>query len=319
MDPTVSLLIPCYNAEQWIIPAIESALNQTYSNIEIIVIDDGSSDRSLEKIKQFGDAIRWETQSNQGGNITRNRLLELSRGTWVQYLDADDYLLPDKIEKQIHFLSQYPDTDVIFSPGIDEFWTNGQSVQQIKTITHINDPWILLAKWELPQTGRVLLKRDGLVAIGGWNEQQPCCQEHELYFRLLADGRNFRYCDHAGSVYRLWSQNTVSRKNPLHVYRERLRIKDRMYTFLQTSEQLTQPRLRAINQSRLDCARIIWNYDQRWATQIISIIHRVDPQFSLTDSPLPALYKALYSTVGFSVAETVAAWKRKLLNRPRTL
>ncbi|NET52516.1 MAG: family 2 glycosyl transferase, partial [Merismopedia sp. SIO2A8] len=163
------------------------------------------------------------------------------------------------------------------------------------------------------------LKRDYLVTHGGWNEQQPCCQEHELYFRLLTAGGVFRYCDHAGSVYRLWSQNTVSRHNPLNVYKERLRIKERMYAFLQKSGQLTKPRLRAINQSRLDCARIIWNYNQHWATEIIANIHAVEPKFSLAHSSLPPLYKVLYYVFGFSAAETVAAWKRNLSGVPGTL
>ena len=86
----VSILIPCYNAEKWIAQCIESALNQTYANKEVIVVDDGSTDGSLDIIKNFGDKIRWETSPNRGGNAARNRLLELSSGEWLQSLDADD-------------------------------------------------------------------------------------------------------------------------------------------------------------------------------------------------------------------------------------
>ena len=122
MLPKVSILIPCHNAEQWLAQAIASALNQTYPNKEVIVINDGSTDGSLEIIKSFGDHIRWETQSNQGGNATRNRLLELSAGEWLQYLDADDYLLPHKIEKQVQFLTQVLQADIIYSPSLFEYW-----------------------------------------------------------------------------------------------------------------------------------------------------------------------------------------------------
>ena len=96
MQPLVSILIPCYNAERWVGQAIESALAQTWPNKEVIVVDDGSTDGSLEVIKSFGDRIKWETGPNRGGNVARNRLLELSHGEWIQYLDADDYLLPAK-------------------------------------------------------------------------------------------------------------------------------------------------------------------------------------------------------------------------------
>lgn len=97
MNSLVSIIIPCYNAERWVAEAIQSCLDQTYSPIEIIVIDDGSTDKSLEVIKSFGHKIRWETGPNQGGNVARNRGLELAKAEWLQYLDADDYLLPDKI------------------------------------------------------------------------------------------------------------------------------------------------------------------------------------------------------------------------------
>ncbi len=83
----ISILIPCFKAERWIAQAIESALAQTWPEKEVIVVDDGSTDGSLEVIKSFGDRIRWETGPNRGGNAARNRLLELARGEWLQYLD----------------------------------------------------------------------------------------------------------------------------------------------------------------------------------------------------------------------------------------
>src|SRR5690242_7347043 len=101
---TVSAVIPCYNAERWIGEAIQSCLNQTYSPIEVVVIDDGSTDHSLAVIKSFGHKIKWETGPNRGGNHARNRGFTLSVGKYVQFLDADDYLLPQKIERQLTML-----------------------------------------------------------------------------------------------------------------------------------------------------------------------------------------------------------------------
>src|SRR5262245_36644589 len=95
----VSILIPCYNAERWIAQAIESALTQSWPAKEVLVVDDGSTDRSLNIIKSFGGRIRSEASNHRGSNQTRNRLLELAHGQWVQYLDADDYLRPGKIER----------------------------------------------------------------------------------------------------------------------------------------------------------------------------------------------------------------------------
>jgi len=118
MVPTVSVLIPCYNAERWIEQAIASALSQTYLPIEVIVVDDGSTDGSWQVIQQFGDRIHATTQPNQGGNAACHRLLQISSGEWLQYLDANDYLLPTKLEQQIQCLASQPDADMIYSPSI---------------------------------------------------------------------------------------------------------------------------------------------------------------------------------------------------------
>ncbi|NEO92714.1 MAG: glycosyltransferase family 2 protein, partial [Moorea sp. SIO3G5] len=88
-DALISIIIPCYNNQAFIKQAIESALNQTYPYTEIIVIDDGSTDGSLEIIRSFENSIKWETGSNQGAPAARNRGLELAKGEYIKFLDAD--------------------------------------------------------------------------------------------------------------------------------------------------------------------------------------------------------------------------------------
>ena len=114
--PLVSILIPCYNSKRYVGQCINSALYQTYPNVEVIVVDDGSTDGSKRIIKSYGSRIRAEFCPNRGANSARNRLLQLSGGTWLQYLDADDYLLPDKVKRHMAFVKQNPDIDVVYSP-----------------------------------------------------------------------------------------------------------------------------------------------------------------------------------------------------------
>jgi glycosyltransferase involved in cell wall biosynthesis len=312
MLPQVSILIPCHNADRWIAQAIESALNQTYPHKEVIVVDDGSTDRSLEIIQSFGDRIRWETQPNQGGNAARNRLLELSNGEWLQYLDADDYLLPHKLEQQVQVLSQGLQADVIYGASIYEYW-EGESVrQETVTIPPPHDPWILLARWFLPQTGSPLWRRQAIVDVGGWKMGQPCCQEHELYLRLLMAGKGFQYSESVGSVYRQWSEGTVCKRNKPEVFRQRLSIEDRLEQYLQTHDLLTPDRQYAINQARFECARQIWLFDQNWANQVMAQIKRHDRHFNPTGQAAPASYRLIYQTFGFQFAESFAATKRAL-------
>lgn len=96
MSKLVSIIIPCFNASRWIAETIESCLQQTYSNIEIIVIDDGSTDNSLLIIKNYENQITYQSIPHNGGNYARNLGLKLSSGEYIQFLDADDYILPKK-------------------------------------------------------------------------------------------------------------------------------------------------------------------------------------------------------------------------------
>lgn len=312
MNQTVSILIPCYNAERWIAQAIQSALDQTYPNKEVIVMNDGSSDRSLEIIKSFSNQICWESQPNRGGNATRNRLLELSTGEWLQYLDADDYLLPEKIEKQINLLSQNPKTDVICSPAISEYHDEEKIWTEPSPQLHPRDPWILLARWRLPQTGGSLWRKQAIVDAGGWKVDQPCCQEHELYLRLLMAGKQLNFYDHSGAVYRLWSHSTVSRKNKYEPLYRRLEVKDRLEQYLETIGELNQARQDAISQSRFECARIIYGFNKELASSIVARIHQRNLHFQPKGTAAPMLYYLIYRFFGFKVAERIAAIKRNL-------
>ncbi len=101
MKPLVSVIIPNYNYARYVGEAVESALAQTYPNIEIIVVDDGSTDASLESLSQFSDRIKIVAQPNQGVCVARNQGVAGSNGVFVAFLDADDVWYPTKIEKQI--------------------------------------------------------------------------------------------------------------------------------------------------------------------------------------------------------------------------
>src|SRR5208282_3082860 len=96
--PSVSILIPAYNAQEWIANTLRSAIAQTWEPKEIIVVDDGSADQTFAIARQFeSDAVRVVTQRNQGAAAARNHAFALSRGEYIQWLDADDLLAPDKI------------------------------------------------------------------------------------------------------------------------------------------------------------------------------------------------------------------------------
>jgi glycosyltransferase involved in cell wall biosynthesis len=309
----VSILIPCFNAEKWIGQSIESALAQTWLEKEVIVVDDGSTDGSLEIIKDFGNRIKIETGPNLGGNVARNRLLKLAHGEWLQYLDADDYLLPKKIGDQLVDIP--PRTDIIFGRVIQESLVNGKASQNLALAPRSLDPWCLLVQWELPQTGAVIMRKAALEDVGGWKVDQPCCQEHELYLRLLCAGKRFFYTSSYGAVYRQWPSGSVSRRDVFDVLRHRLKIIRQTEHFLHSESQLSPERLGAINQAKLEVARTAWRYDANFAAAIVNEIHKRDARFS--PGALGARisyswsYKVAYRLFGFDRAERIASLVRR--------
>jgi len=312
----VSILIPCFNAEKFIRQCIDSALAQTWAEKEIIVVDDGSTDASLDIIRSYGERIACESGPNRGANAARNRLFELGRGEWLQYLDADDYLRPEKIRRQMEFLCSHPRADVICSPTLSEKVEHGRTVLLTPTFGDECDPWIMLALWDLPQTGGVLWKRAALERVGGWRLGQPCCQEHELYERLLEAGCRFAFLDECLAVYReLDHGGRLTQKLADEVERQRLVIVERIERFLRANGALTPARHRAVNDMRHEIARKVWLKDERAALDIVHGIAESDPTFCPSEAPAsPPLYRLVYKALGFQGAQRIAGYRRRVVS-----
>src|SRR5215467_4826886 len=120
--PMVSILMPAYNAEDWIVDALRSAIAQTWEPKEIIVVDDGSTDRTLEVARQFASkGVSVFAQKNQGAASARNKAFSLCNGEFIQWLDADDLLAPDKISLQMEALSALKDRSILLSSAFGHF------------------------------------------------------------------------------------------------------------------------------------------------------------------------------------------------------
>jgi len=201
MLPLVSIIIPCYNSQAFLKDAIASAVNQSYSHVEIIVIDDGSTDGSLEIIKSFGEQVRWETGKNQGAPLARNRGIELARGEYIKFLDADDVLLPDCLKTQLTQIQQLQPQQQAIVYG-DAVWVNqyGQPIPSYPLTGRQpeQDPIAHILSHS-PLTSCPLHKREYLLAIGGFDPSLPRGQEYDLHLRLVLAGVEFVY--YPGSVY----------------------------------------------------------------------------------------------------------------------
>src|SRR5262249_44864930 len=159
----------------------------------------GSTDDSLEIIRGFGEHVRVESGPNRGSNATRNRLTQLSRGNWLSFLDADDYLLPEKVERQMAVVARNANIDVVYSPVIELIEETGEIYHnQIED----EDTYANYIRWTPFSTISVLLKKSSILDVGGWNVDQPVCQEHEMFLRLIMAGKEFVLCRDEMCVYR---------------------------------------------------------------------------------------------------------------------
>lgn len=192
----VSVIIPCYNAENYVSEAIESALSQTHTPIEIIVVDDGSTDRSVDAVCAYGEKVKILKTAQRGACAARNAGLKLCTGQYVQFLDADDVLLPNKIETQLPFLSvgQY---DLVFCNGF--LFGDDRPQRPIKKLRALPSPdnidsFIYCLRHGFGTEGP-LHRRSLLEKVGGFREGLAGGQEYDLHVRLGAAGARLHKLD----------------------------------------------------------------------------------------------------------------------------
>jgi glycosyltransferase involved in cell wall biosynthesis len=200
--PLVSVLIPLYNKVDYFEETLQSVLNQTYPNIEIIIVDDGSTDGSLDIAKNYlsKNIIIFE-QENKGASAARNKAFELSKGDYIQYLDADDILDQFKIEEQVKVLDQNYECLAISKCYFIEHTPDGQKkvTLQKRRDKDFKDPqtFILDDLLNSVVVHAWLIPRHFIENAGGWDERISNFDDKDFYLRLLPLAAKIIYCDKA--------------------------------------------------------------------------------------------------------------------------
>jgi glycosyltransferase involved in cell wall biosynthesis len=306
----VSIIIPCYNAASYVAEAIQSALGQTYAYKEVIVIDDGSSDGSLEVIRSFGDAIHWQTGPNRGGCAARNRGLELARGEFIQFLDADDILLPNKIEQQMSLSKNNP-SELVMCDHLE----TAQNPSEAKLIDC--DPRGQSAPRWIVQTERLgvsapLHRCESLRAIGGFDEELAASQEYDLHLRLVLAGARVQHLREP-----LW----VVRKHPgsvcsdiMRVTRQHVRILRRAFEIACEKlhgEELEDAKKALAEACIRDARRCLQNSDRILAIQFLKLAADFHRTKGLGFYRYNRVAYAIAKMWGPTTAEKIVAFKRR--------
>ena len=181
----ISIVIPTFNRCRFIKRALDSIYNQTYSDYEIIVIDDGSTDGTADMLKKKFPDVRYFYQSNKGVSSSRNKGLEMAQGDWIAFLDSDDEWLPAKLEKQVRLLESTPDYKVCHT---EEIWIrDGIRVNQMKKHKKTGG-------WIFPQClplcamspSSILIHCSVFEDVGDFDITLPACEDYDLWLRITA-------------------------------------------------------------------------------------------------------------------------------------
>jgi glycosyltransferase involved in cell wall biosynthesis len=301
----VTIGIPVYNCERWIEETIQSALAQTWPEKEVLVIDDGSTDNTVEICRSFGNKIQLVCQGRQGGNAARNHVLRLASGDWVQFIDADDYLSSEKIAKQLeaHIIL---DSDVICSPVVFESWEDDQVISRDSQMFDKPIDWYSnWIRWNMPQTGGCLWRKESLLKIGGWNESIRCNQEYELYFRAFRSQLKFEFVDVPLAFYRLWSEDTVCRKDKRAVIKGKTELIRQFLEWLKTTGHFQPEYTRLAGVACFEMARTLATQNLQQAKEYY-VARRNEGLISVSGPAAPWKYRFALSCLGFSAAEQLA-------------
>jgi glycosyltransferase involved in cell wall biosynthesis len=216
MDPLVSILIPAYNAQQWIADTLKSALAQTWARKEVIVVDDGSSDQTLEIARSFAsDNVSVVTQNNQGAAAARNKAFSLSQGDFIQWLDADDLLSPNKISAQMARVDEARQKKALLSSGWAYFAYRPQRARFLSSPLW-NDlspvEWLLRKMGQNlhMQTATWLVSRDIANAAGSWNTNLLGDDDGEYFCRVLLASKGTLFAPDSKVYYRITGGNRLS-------------------------------------------------------------------------------------------------------------
>ena len=215
-SPLVSILIPAHNSEDWIADSIRSAVAQTWRRKEIIIVDDGSSDKTVQVARQFcSKEVTVVSTDNRGAAAARNEALRLSNGDYIQWLDADDLLSPDKIELQLATVRGTEDTRVLLSSSWAYFNYRTDCVRFVPTSLW-NDlspaEWLLRKMNEnlFMQTATWLTSRELTEAAGPWDMRLISDDDGEYYCRVLLASKGTRFGRDAKVFYRITPSSRLS-------------------------------------------------------------------------------------------------------------
>lgn len=312
-QPLVSILIPCRDAEPWLEATLRSALGQSCKECEVIVVDDGSTDRSAEIARRYAvDGVQLVQQAGSGAAAARNTALRLARGAFLQYLDADDLLDAQKIAVQLERLARAPARSVAAGAWVrftgepnddpipdDPLWRDSAPLD-----------WLVRC-WDaggMMHPAAWLTPREVAERAGPWNEALSLDDDGEYFCRVLLASAGMVFCREARSFYRTHAGGSLSHAKTLRAWQSSHEMRRLVESEALAAED--SPRVRhACAMNHLQFAFAAWPYREarELARESLKRARRLDPQAQIPKAG--PRFSALARIVGWRLARRIQGWR----------
>ena len=304
----VSVIIPAYNAAKTIVQTLDSVFAQTHKNLEIILIDDGSTDNSLEVLIPYQKKIKILSTENKGVSSARNLGFANAKGEYIQYLDADDLLMPEKIKTQIRVLINN-NADVAYGDWEKFIVEKKQIIVKEKIERQIQgDVEIALFTDFWCPPAAILYSRRVCERLL-WNENLPVIQDARYFLDAAIMKFKFVYTPGIGARYRVAQAKSLSQNSDFNFVKD-LYANTCQVCNIWSADFLTQPvKKAAIVNSLRHCINRLSVMDKQLAKQATKLLLTLEPDYL---PPEKGALRSLSKMFGYKNAETIAGLKRSL-------
>lgn len=283
----ISIIIPCYNSELFIHRALDSVLKQTWTDWELILVNNNSTDKTLSLLEAFKadhpeHRIHVFTETRKGAPAARNRGIKEASGTWVQFLDADDEILPEKLSGQLALAAEQ-NASIVVSP-YQKLGVREKNYFSYTRALYNTDAWSALIFSQMGITSSNLFKREMLLQVDGWNETLIASQEYDLMFRILQLGAVVAFDNRVLTKVHVGAWESVSRSKSGDKARKildsRISLRLRIKEYLDNKGLLTEERLYLINKFIYET--LIRNY-RFYPDDVLDILGKIDLKLKPAD------------------------------------
>jgi glycosyltransferase involved in cell wall biosynthesis len=255
-----SVIIAAHNAEKYIEKTIDSVLSQSYANIECIVVDDGSTDYTRQILSKYGDSIKYIYQDNAERSVARNTGTAHAIGKYINYVDADDLITPDKIADQVKYLEENSGIDVVYSKVKYFKDDGGRSYYVVPRITPQGDILDKLIYGNFINLGSPLIRKEAVDRVGGFDANRLDIilnEDWDLWVRLAISGSRFGFIDKYHYYYRVHASNTSN--NRIRGIESKLRV----------AEKNIQQYGQELEERGIDCQRVLMFVKAEYGRRLI--------------------------------------------------